>query len=178
MWNLWFLFYFVRYNFLLSLYSSLCKLSQIWPLGVTPSWLRVPLTYPHYFLSVSLLPSTTKYSTCILQFLLFSPGISHIYKKSCVPFFREWCLETKIWAWGLLIGTGCHYFQDFSQRPCSWVRLWLECRDNLLGFAGVLFFFRRYFLVLKFSAFQSYPFCEIFFGFPALVLEELWATWS
>lgn len=60
------------------------------------------LIQPHYFWSISLLFGITRYSGLMSYFPCPNHGICHFSKESWLFSVREWFLETKIWALGVL----------------------------------------------------------------------------
>lgn len=99
-----YLFYFVGYNLIQSLFMLLFNLFWLWPLGAPLDWLScVFSTCPYPFLNNPLLAGTIKCSKLILHFPCPCFGTSYFSKELyLVPCFGEWFLETKIWALSML----------------------------------------------------------------------------
>lgn len=96
----------------LSFFSGLLRLHQIWPVGVPSRWFLSFLTCPYHLLISPLLYS--KMPRLISLFSYSSPGCSYFSKKPCFVFIHlflsgQWPLETKIWVQRMLVTIGVSF---------------------------------------------------------------------
>lgn len=97
-------FYSMVYNLLLSLFILIIRISQIWPVGTPPNWVRCS-----FDISASLFELSFGHNKIFQVYLVLS--LPQPYKQSFlqgVPilFNGEWHLEAQLWAIDRLTVTG------------------------------------------------------------------------